>query len=178
MTEQAMIAPRIETERLILREFRREDFDAFCAMLADPGVTRFMGGVLDRVAAWDKFARVPGYWVLLGFGFWMIEEKASGRILGNLGFSLFERDIQPALPDIPEGGWVFDRAAHGKGFASEALAAALAWGDANLPNRGYCCIIAPENTASLELAKKFGFAETGRASMRGAETVVLERPPF
>jgi RimJ/RimL family protein N-acetyltransferase len=108
----------------------------------------------------------------------MIEEKASGRILGNLGFSLFERDIEPPLPDIPEGGWVFDRWAHGKGYASEALTAALAWGDANLPNRGYCCIINPENTASLELAKKFGFAETDRASMRGAETVVLQRPPF
>lgn len=172
------VAPRIETERLVLRAFRREDFDAFCDMLADAEVTRHLGGTLDRTAAWDKFARNPGFWVLLGFGLWMVEEKGSGRIVGNLGFSLFERAIDPPLPDVPEGGWVFAKWAHGKGYASEALAAALAWADANLPNRGYCCIIDPDNAPSLALAKKFGFVETRRASMRGEETVVLEKPPF
>jgi len=177
MTDKAIIAPRIETERLILREFRREDFDSFCAMVTDPEVTQHMGGaVLDRSAAWDKFARMPGFWVLLGYGLWIVEEKASGRIAGNLGFSWFERPIDPPLPDIPEGAWVFDAWSHGKGYASEALAAALDWADANLPNRGYCCVIDPGNAPSLALAHKFGFEEVRRAQFKGDETVVLERP--
>jgi RimJ/RimL family protein N-acetyltransferase len=178
MAEQVTIAPRIETERLILREFRREDFDTFCAMLSDPEVTRHMGGAMpDRGPAWEKFARVPGFWVLLGYGLWMVEEKASGRIAGHLGFGQFERPIDPPLPNIPEGAWVFNSWSHGKGYASEALDAAFAWAEANLPNRGYCCIIDPGNLPSLALAKKFGFAEVRRAQLKGDETVVLERPP-
>lgn len=176
MAERVIIAPRIETERLILRESRREDFDAYCVMLSDAEVTRHLGGAVpDRSAAWEKFSRTPGFWVLLGYGLWIVEEKASGRLAGNLGFGQFERPIDPPLPDIPEGAWVFDKWAHGKGFASEALAAALDWADSNLPNRGYCCIIDPGNAPSLALAGKFGFAEARRAQFKGEETVVLER---
>jgi RimJ/RimL family protein N-acetyltransferase len=177
MTDSAIVAPRIETERLILRAFRLEDFEAFAEMLAKPDVGHFIGGVVtDRAAAWEKFCRAPGFWALLGYGMWMIEEKASGRIAGNLGFGNFQRAIDPPLPDVPEGAWVFDQWAHGKGYASEALAAALAWADAHLPRRGYCCIISPDNAPSLALARKFGFVETRRAEFKGEETIVLERP--
>lgn len=177
MTDRVTIAPRIETERLILREFRIEDFDSFCDMITDPDVTRHMGGAVpDRGPAWEKFARMPGFWVLLGYGLWIVEEKASGRIAGNLGFGFFERSIDPPLSDMPEGAWVFDTWAHGKGYASEALTAALAWADANLPNRGYCCIIDPGNAPSLALARRFGFEEVRRAQFKGDETIVLERP--
>lgn len=177
MTDRVTIAPRIETERLVLREFRREDFDSFCAMITDPEVTQHMGGAMaDRSLAWDKFARNAGFWFLLGYGLWIVEEKASGRIAGNLGFGAFERPIDPPLPDTPEGAWVFDGWAHGKGYASEALAAAFDWADAKLPNHGYCCIIDPENTPSLALAAKFGFKEVRRAQFKGDETIVLERP--
>ena len=62
------------------------------------------------------------------------------------------------------------------GIAGEAMAAALVWADARLPNTGLVCIIAPENVASLGLARKLGFVETRRAIYKGDETVVLERP--
>ncbi len=179
MTETVTRAPRIETDRLILRAFELDDFDAFCAMLTDPDVTRYLGGVIsDRGPAWEKFARVPGFWVLLGYGIWMIEEKETGRIAGNVGFGQFERGMNPPLPDIPEGAWVCARWAQGKGYASEALGAALQWGDENLPNRGYVCIIDPDNAPSLALARKFGFEEVRRSTYRDQDTVVLERPPF
>lgn len=178
MTDRPFVAPRIETARLILRPFRRDDFNAFCAMLADPEIGRFIGGVVtDRSAAWEKFTRAPGFWALLGYGIWMVEEKSSGRIAGNVGFGDFQRAIEPPLPEVPEGAWVLDRWAHGKGYGSEALGAALDWGDNSLPNRGYCCIIDPTNAPSLALARKFGFVETRRADLKGEETVVLERPP-
>lgn len=177
MTGRAIVAPRIETERLVLRGFQLADFDGFCAMISDPEVTAHMGGVADdRSAAWERFVRIPGFWVLLGYGLWLVEEKASGRMAGALGFGMFERVIDPPLSDIPEGAWVFDKWAHGKGFASEALTAAFEWTDANLPNRGYCCMIHPDNEPSLALAKKFGFEEARRAQFKGDETVVLERP--
>lgn len=172
-----LIAPRLETDRLILREFRVVDFDTFVAMIADPVVTRHIGGpIADRAAAWDKFARAPGFWALLGYGIWMVEDRASGRIAGNVGFGRFERDIDPPLPDIPEMAWVLDSWAHGRGIGGEAVRAAMAWGDANLPDKGYVAIVAPDNSASLRLAGKCGFVETRRSPYRGEETVVLERP--
>ncbi|WP_299326950.1 GNAT family N-acetyltransferase [Parasphingopyxis sp.] len=177
--ERVTIAPRIETDRLILREFRREDFDAYCAMLAQPDVGHFIGGVMtDRTAAWEKFTRAPGFWALLGYGMWIVEEKASGRMAGNIGFGDFQRPMKPPLPDLPEGAWVFDQWAHGKGYASEALAAALDWADTNLNYPKYCCIISPDNEPSITLARKFGFVETRRSLFKDEDILVFERPVF
>lgn len=171
-----MLAPRLETERLILREFRLDDFEPFVAMLGDPVVARHIGGpIVDRATAWDKFARVPGFWALLGYGMWIVEEKASGRIAGNVGFGRFERDIDPPLPEVPEMAWVLDAWAHGRGIGSEAVAAAIEWSEANLAETRYVCIISPDNPASLRLAEKCGFVETRRAPFKDGETVVLER---
>lgn len=172
-------APRIETDRLVLRAARLDDFEPFRDMVGDPEVTRHLGGPMsDPAQAWEKFVRIPGFWALLGFGLWIVEDKASGRVAGQAGFGLFQRAIDPPLPEIPEGAWVFARWAQGRGFGSEAMAAAFAWADANLPDRGYVCIIAPDNAASLGLARRCGFVETRRAPHRDEETVVLERSPL
>ena len=73
--------PVIETERLVLRAHRLDDFDAYAVMWADPVVTRFIGGKpRTREESWIRFLRHPGMWSMLGFGFWAIEEKASGRL--------------------------------------------------------------------------------------------------
>ena len=175
MPDHSIIAPRIETERLILREFRRGDFDTFAKMCADPLVARFTGGVItDRSVAWEKFCRAPGFWSLLGYGLWIVEEKESGRYAGNLGFGNFERAIDPPLPDIPEGAWVLDRWAHGKGYAFEAMMAVLDWCDTVIGS-GQCCIIAEENTASLKLADRLGFQEVRRVDFKGDPTIIFER---
>lgn len=176
MSERIFVAPRIETERLILREFRVEDFDAYCAIFANPDVAHFTGGAItDRSAAWEKFARGPGFWALFGYGLWIVEEKGSGRFAGNVGFGQFERGIEPPLPGVPEAAWVLDAWAHGKGFAHEAMSAALAWCDRHIGS-DQVCIISTDNRASLKLADKLGFRETRRAPFKGEPTIVLERP--
>lgn len=169
-------APRLDTERLILRQFRLADFEPFAAMLCNPLVARHIGGpVFDRATAWEKFVRAPGFWALLGHGMWIVEEKDSGRIAGNVGFGRFERDIDPPLPDVPEMAWVLDGWAHGQGIGSEAVGAVIDWGEANLAATRYVCIVAPGNAASLRLAQKNGFVETRRSPYKSEETVVLER---
>ena len=170
-----MDAPLITTDRLILRAQTLADFDAAYAAGQDERVHRYIGGPLTRAQAWEKFLRGPGFWSLLGYGLWTIEEQASGAYVGQIGFGRFEREIDPPLPAIPEGAWVFGPDFHGKGYGGEALAAALRWADAQL-NSKLCCIIAPENEPSLRLAARHGFAETRRADYHGSATVVLERP--
>ena len=71
-----------------------------------------------------------GHWSLMSFGYWALEEKETGRFIGELGFADFKRDIEPSLKGIPELGWALASPAHGKGYATEALRVVGAWGDA------------------------------------------------
>jgi RimJ/RimL family protein N-acetyltransferase len=167
--------PILTTERLILRPHRLDDFEAVTALWSDPEVVRFIGGVPStREQSWSRLLRYKGSWHLLGFGFWAIEERTSGRFIGEAGFLEARRDITPSIEGTLETGWVLDPSAHGKGYAAEALKAMIEWGQMNFPGRTMTCIVHPENAASLRLAAKLGFRETARADYNG-EIILLSR---
>ena len=117
-----------------------------------------------------------GHWAILGFGFWAVEEKASGRFVGAVGFLSLKRALEPPLGDTPEIGWVLDPAVHGRGYASEAVEAALAWGHGHFGPVRTVCIIDPNNEPSLRLAAKFGYHEYARTTYHAEPIVLLERP--
>jgi RimJ/RimL family protein N-acetyltransferase len=168
--------PVLETERTILRAHRLDDFDAYVAMWADPAVTRFIGGKpRTREESWMRFLRHAGLWSLLGYGFWAIEEKASGRFVGEAGFHDLKRDIEPSIEGVPEAGWALAPEAHGRGLASEVVQRALAWGDVTFSPARTVCIIDPENTASLNVAAKCGYREILRTTYHDNATILLER---
>jgi RimJ/RimL family protein N-acetyltransferase len=170
--------PILETERLTLRGQRLEDFPAFAAMWADPIVTRFIGGApLSEEDAWSKFMRIAGHWSLLGFGFWGIFEKASERRIGEAGILDVKREIVPSFHGVPEIGWGLLPAVHGKGYATEAVQAVLAWAENHFGKVRMVCIIDPENTPSLRVAERSGFKEFARTTYKGDPTVILERMP-
>lgn len=171
-----MGVPVLETERLILRGRTTADFPAYAAMWAEPAVTRHIAGrPLNEEEAWTKFARMSGFWALMGYGFWLVEEKASGRVVGEAGVGDFRRNIAPSLAGKPELGWVFSGAAHGKGYATEAGRAALSWAEAKFPGATMCCIIDEENAPSIRVAEKLGFREAARAAYLGSAVIVFER---
>ena len=170
--------PTLTTERLILRGHRKEDFPAYAAMWKTEEVTRFIGGKpMTDEESWGKFLRVIGQWDLLGFGFFAVEERASGRLIGETGFVEGRRIIEPSLIGIPEIGWGFAPDVHGKGYAFEASQAALRWGEKHFGNVPMRCISAPENAPSIRLAKKLGFVEIVQTIYKGEPTVMLERRP-
>ena len=171
-------APALATARLSLRPHRPADFAACCALWADPVVTRHIGGrPFSPEESWAKLLRYAGLWSLLGFGYWAIEDKATGGFIGELGFADFKRAIVPSLDGLPELGWALASPAHGKGFATEAVRAALAWGDGHFGARPTACLIDPANLPSLRVAAKCGYRELRRATYKGAPTIVLARPP-
>jgi RimJ/RimL family protein N-acetyltransferase len=170
-----MLAPRLITERLILDAHTREDFDALSAMWADPEVVRFIGGTpRGREDCWSRLLRYIGHWQLMGYGYWAVREKTSGKYIGDIGFADFQRTMTPTL-DAPEMGWALASAAHGKGYATEALKAALDWASENFTERHAVCIISPENQPSLKLAKKVGFRETHRSEYHQDPIIVMSR---
>ncbi|WP_198284504.1 GNAT family N-acetyltransferase [Komagataeibacter europaeus] len=120
----------IETERLRLSLHQPTDFDDLHAMWSDPDVVRHISGVLSsEQESWFRFLRYRGLWDILGYGYWCVRTKADGRYVGDVGFADLKRPVEPPLGAVPEAGWVLARWAHGQGFATEALRAALAWTD-------------------------------------------------
>jgi RimJ/RimL family protein N-acetyltransferase len=173
--------PVIETERLRLRGHRPEDFADCAAMWADPVVTRYIGGKpLSEEDVWARTLRYVGHWAWLGFGYWVVEEKSTGNFAGEMGFSDWKREIEPSLKDVPELGWVLATRVHGKGYATEAVRAAMAWGDANIRTAQLAigkmvCIIHPEHQRSIWVAEKSGFKEVLRTTYKGEPTILFAR---
>jgi RimJ/RimL family protein N-acetyltransferase len=168
--------PILETPRLVLRGHRLEDFAGCAALWADPAVTRHITGKPSTPEeSWARLLRYVGHWALMGYGFWVIEEKASGAYIGETGFADFKRQMEPPLGDTPEIGWVLSTGSHGKGYATEAVQAVVAWGDAHWGNRPTVCIVAPDNLASIHVARKCGYVERERGTYRGEPTIIFER---
>ncbi|MDZ7627029.1 MAG: GNAT family N-acetyltransferase [Parvularculaceae bacterium] len=167
----------LETPRLRLRGRKLSDFAACAAMQADAEVMRYIAGApLSEEEAWSKFARMEGFWALTGIGFWLVEEKANGALIGEIGLADFKRAIDPPLGRDPEYGWMFAKSAQGKGFGGEALTAALAWGDRRFHGAQFCCLIDEENTASVRLAERHGFARERAVTYKGKPVTVFRRP--
>lgn len=171
-----MEIPVIETQRLILRGHRLEDFDALAALWADPQVARFiMGKPATREESWARLLKYAGHWRLLGFGFWAVELKAAGSFIGDVGFANWHRQITPSLDAMPEAGWVFSSTTHGRGMASEAVQAALAWADHHFAGGTTTCIVGVDNVASIRIAQKTGYREYARSEFKDKQVIQFRR---
>jgi RimJ/RimL family protein N-acetyltransferase len=155
--------PVLETERLILRGHRLEDFEHTAALWSNPQVTLHIGGrPFSREESWSRLLRYVGHWTLLGYGFWAVAEKSSGQFVGEAGLADFQRDIDlpadvPPLASQPEIGWVLKVEHHGKGYATEAARAITQWADRTFPGGRTACIINTDNFASRRVAEKCGY---------------------
>lgn len=178
--EQTIKIPILETERLRLREFRLEDFKNFLAATRDPQVMRHISGKQQtEEEIWMRYLRGRGHWALFGFGNWVLIEKETGAFVGTGGLAYYKRQFEPSLTsplrDMPEIGYVLAASAHGKGYATEAMQAALVWFDANFNFPQTICLIDEQNTASLRVAEKLGYREFERVSYKEALDILLAR---
>lgn len=170
-------APTIDTARLTLRAHTLADVDDCVTMWADPDVTRQIGGRPSTPEeTWARVLRYAGMWSVLGLGYWTLRERGTGRFVGEAGLADFRRDITPPLGGAPEAGWALATWAHGRGFATEAVRAVLAWADANLPAPRTVCMITPANAASVRVAEKCGYREWTRTTYKDADVLLYERP--
>ena len=165
----------IETERLVLKPLAATDYEAQCALWRQPDVYRYITGKpMDRETVWLRLLRDIGHWQVFGFGNWSVRLKETDQHIGVVGVFDYKRAIDPPL-DAPEAGWVFDAGFRGKGYASEALAAALSHADTMLNMPRLQCMISYENDASLKLALKCGFRPLRESVFHGETIGILER---
>lgn len=161
--------PVIDTERLILREPREADFDAYAAFAATER-TRFIGGQLDRFGAWRAFTSGLGSWLLRGYGYWVVEDRATARPAGRVGFGYGEGWAEPEL------GWhVFD-GYEGKGIAHEAALAARGAGARHFGLDGVISYVDPDNDRSRRLAERLGASVESDGILLGHPVLIYRHP--
>jgi RimJ/RimL family protein N-acetyltransferase len=171
------VVPLIETARLRLRPLRSDDLERWAAVCADPAVVRYLGGAaFSREDTWRRLLATAGCWEMLGYGYWAVERRERGGMIGHAGFADFKRDISPSIEGLPEMGWVFASDAHGQGYARETVTAALAWADQALKGREIVAIIDHANAASIRLAEFSGFAHREEATYKGQPILLFRRP--
>lgn len=168
------IVPLLVTPRLRLRAHTLSDLDAMAAMWADEGVTRHITGKPStREESWGRMLRYVGHWTLMGYGYWLIEEKESGRYVGDGGFIAGQRGVEGML-DAPEQGWAIAPSQQGKGYATEAVSAMISWAEGQL-GPVLTCMVSPDNPASIRVAEKAGYREYARAEYKGEPSILYRR---
>ena len=171
--------PRIETDGLVLRPWRKDDFRPYHAIVSHPDVHRHFGPEpMTAEDCWRRMMASVGGWQLNGFGTWAVDRKSDNKLVGNVGFFTAWRDLEPEFGNEPEMGWMFAAETHGQGIAGEACRTAIAWAEANLQPTPFWAIIAPANEPSLKLAGKLGFEQIGQTTYHGDPTLVLRRPAW
>ena len=172
-------APRIETERLVLRQWRKDDFRPYHAILSHPEVHKHFGPKpMNAEDAWRRLTSFVGGWQFLGFGMWAVDEKTTGKLVGIAGLFNAWRDLDPEFGEEPEMGWIMAAETHGRGMASEACRAVIDWAETNLQPTPLWAIIAPANEPSLKLAARLGFERVADSTYHDDVTVVLKRPSW
>lgn len=147
--------PVLETPRLILRVPRREDFEGWARVFADPVTMVHVGGVQPRFFAWRHFLATVGSWQVQGFGVFSVIRRADGAWIGRVG------PLHPEGWPGDEIGWTLAREAWGQGYATEAATAATDWAFEELGWSEIIHCIAPGNHASQAVAKRLGSAKRG-----------------
>ncbi len=151
-----MEIPVVETDRLILREWRAEDLDAYAAMNADPVVRRFMHPArpLSRAESAAEIAAEEERWATLGFGHRPVILKATGELIGRTGAK--RHADWPLDPQNTEVGWLYARSAWGNGYATEGAAEAARHCLEIVGVPEVISIAHPDNHASHRVMKKIG----------------------
>jgi RimJ/RimL family protein N-acetyltransferase len=147
--------PDVETERLVLRRFRKDDEPALAQLFAKPEIWQFpYGRGLDRAETRAFLQRQLDEWDRLGSGLWVAVHRISGDLIGYVGLAVprFLPSILPAM----EVGWRFDPAYWGSGYATEGARAALKAGFGRLGLDAICSVPQSDNYASVRVCQRLG----------------------
>ncbi len=159
-------APILETERLRLRKPTEADFEGLCTLMSDPVAAEHIGGAMSEPHIWRGLMTLLGHWQVRGYGFFTVEDKATGAWIGRVG---------PWFPHgwpAPEVDWSIARPHWGRGYGPEAAAASLDYVFDELGWERVIHLIDPLNVNSQALARKLGSVDTGEdAEIAGFDAI-------
>lgn len=158
----------LETARLKLRLFAERDVDALAAMYADAETMRHVGEgkTFNRHETWRAVSSMLGHWLLRGYGMWAVELKGTGEMIGRAGF------LNPEGWPGFELGWMIAKSYWGRGYATEAAEAALAYAYRDLDKSRVISLIRRDNLPSIRVAEKIGARFDSEVEVLGAPALV------
>ena len=165
------VPTELETERLVLRQFQEQDWKDLHEYYRDAEATRFtVGRVFSEGETWRTLSSMIGHWQLRGFGPYAVEARATGRVLGTVGF------WYPNDWPGPEIKWALAPEYWGKGFASEAARAVQLAGREHLPSISLISFIHEANQPSIRLATAVGAGYETAVQFRGSRWEIYRHP--
>ena len=162
--------PTVETERLRLRGWEMKDFEPFAALRASAELQKHTGGPRTRAQAWEDFCASPGQWAIRGFGVFLAADRRTGIAVGYAGL-WFPPDIEE-----PELCWSLFPGHTGKGYATEAAAAARRWAYEERGLPPLMSFVHPDNHASRAVAERLGATLERETTLRGAPRLFYRHP--
>jgi RimJ/RimL family protein N-acetyltransferase len=145
--------PDLRTDRLTLRSWRESDVQPWAEMNADPQVREYLGDLLTRAQSAASAARFQAQLDERGFGFWAVEVRSTGEFIGFTGLDQVDEDMPFAGVEI---GWRLARAAWGRGYATEAALASLAFGFESLGLPEILAVTTVTNPHSQAVMRRIG----------------------
>lgn len=162
----------METKRLVIRMFGKDDFEALAQILGDSEVMEYsLGGAMDRAEALDYFEkRFLGQYEYCGFGFWALIDRINGSLVGFAGLIIQEIDDKEEV----ELAYRIARRYWGQGLATEAAVAIRDYAFQELGLERLISIIEPRNVRSIRVAEKVGMRLAFQDTFHGFDVNIYE----
>lgn len=143
-----------ETERLIFRDWKKEDEHKFVEMNNDSDVMKFFPKKLNESESLELLTKIKSNFEKNGFGLYAVESKEKNDFVGFLGFNIaeFESDFTPCI----EIGWRFRKEFWGEGLATEGASKCLKYGLEELDFKQIYSFTADINIPSKRVMEKIG----------------------
>ncbi|MCA9799131.1 MAG: GNAT family N-acetyltransferase [Cyanobacteria bacterium HKST-UBA04] len=148
----------LTTPRLLLRPWTEADRAPFAVMNADPDVAAFLPNPLSRQESDRLIEAIERQFRLHGLGLWAVEETESGQLVGTVGLlvpGFIAHFTSPSRPAV-EVAWRLGRPYWGKGYATEAARAALAFGFTEKSLGEIVSFTHPDNLRSIAVMERLG----------------------
>ncbi|MBR9787049.1 MAG: GNAT family N-acetyltransferase [Vibrionaceae bacterium] len=150
----------METSRLILRQWKDEDFQPYADLCSDPHVMRYFLSTLSHQESNEQAEKIQNLIAENGWGFWAVELKSTGQFIGFVG--LHKQDENSGFPNAPfiEIGWRLSSDSWGQGYASEAAQRALEYAFEELDAPSVYAFTTLQNEPSQRVMLKIGMVDT------------------
>jgi RimJ/RimL family protein N-acetyltransferase len=145
---------RLESQRLLLRRWRKADREPFARMNADTRVMEFFPATLTREESDALVDRIEAHFAEYGFGLWAAELKDGGEFIGYLGLAVPR--FQAAFTPCVEIGWRLGQAHWGKGLATEGAGVVVSHAFRVLGLRELVSFTAETNLRSRRVMDRLG----------------------
>lgn len=166
----------LETARLVMRAPVVDDLEALFQLTEPAPMRRFLS--MEEASREDAFARLlrnAGSWALYGYGTFIVRERATSALVGSCGLFRTRRGLGPDFDESPEAGWIVAQQFWGRGYAVEAMTAAIDWFTRLHGAQRSVCLIAPDHPASEGVAARLGYRLFAERSLHDEPVNLYER---